>query len=300
MAFLHPLPLDAVWGVGERTGEVLGRLGLRTVADLANAPVGMLRKALGEAAAHHLHELAWARDDRRVSPSRVEKSVSAETTFDVDVADPVVVRRTLLALSTRVGARLRQAGHTGRTVAIKVRLADFRTLSRSRTLPVPTDVAREIFDAAWQLFQVLHQALSAGEQIRLVGVRAEGLATGADVARQLTLGEREQGWREAERAVDAVAARFGGAVVAPASLLRPGSEPAPGPSAAPMPRTGAADQRGGRSADPHTRLPRRGITMPAMPAWPDNSTGVAGSAIGVTTEVAERDFDPLSDPLCPS
>ena len=85
----------------------------------------------------------------------MEKSISAETTFDVDVADPDVIRRTLLALATRVGVRLRQAGHTGRTVAIKVRLADFRTLNRSRTLPAPTDVAREIFARRWALYQAL-------------------------------------------------------------------------------------------------------------------------------------------------
>ena len=100
----------------------------------------------------HLHELAWARDPRPVSTERVEKSISAETTFDVDVDDPDEIRRTLLALATRVGARLRAAGMAGRTVAIKVRLADFRTLSRSRTLPTPTDVAREIFDVAWALY----------------------------------------------------------------------------------------------------------------------------------------------------
>jgi DNA polymerase IV len=219
LEFLHPLPIGALWGVGERTGEVLGRLGLRTVADVASAPLGMLRQALGEASAHHLHELAWARDPRRVDVTRVEKSTSAETTFDTDVADPDVIRRTLLGLSTRVGVRLRGAGHTGRTVAIKVRLSDFRTLNRSRTLPVPTDVARDIFDTAWQLYL----ALSPGDRVRLVGVRVEGLTEGDHTSRQLALGEREHGWREAERAADAAAARFGGAMVGPASLLRPGS-----------------------------------------------------------------------------
>jgi DNA polymerase-4 len=219
LEFLHPLPIGALWGVGERTGEALGRLGLRTVADVANAPLGMLRQALGEASAHHLHELAWARDPRRVNVTRVEKSTSAETTFDTDVADADVIRRTLLGLATRVGVRLREAGHTGRTVAIKVRLSDFRTLNRSRTLPVPTDVARDIFDTAWQLYL----ALSPGDRVRLVGVRVEGLTEGDQTSRQLALGEREHGWREAELAADAAAARFGGAMVGPASLLRPGS-----------------------------------------------------------------------------
>jgi DNA polymerase-4 len=84
LAFLHPLPVEALWGVGERTAEQLRGVGLRTVGDVAQAPIGLLRRAVGEASAVHLHELAWARDPRRVSTERVEKSISAETTFDVD------------------------------------------------------------------------------------------------------------------------------------------------------------------------------------------------------------------------
>ncbi len=218
--FLHPLPIEALWGVGDRTAEALRQLGLRTVGDVAQAPAGMLRQAVGEAGTAHLRALAWARDPRRVQTERVEKSVSAETTFDVDIADADVLRRTLLALANRVGGRLRAAGHAGRTVAIKVRLSDFQTLSRSRTLPRATDVAHEIFDTAWSLFR----ALAPGDRIRLLGVRVESL-TGSDEARQLLLGERESGWREAERAADAAAARFGSSAVRPASLIRRAGEP---------------------------------------------------------------------------
>ncbi|MEV6692873.1 DNA polymerase IV [Micromonospora sp. NPDC051196] len=213
--FLHPLPVSALWGVGERSAEALLRLGLRTVGDLAQAPIGMLRTALGQAAATHLHELAWGRDPRRVSPEQVEKSIGAEVTFDVDVDDPEQLRRTLLALAEKVGARLRDAGQVGRTVSVKVRMSDFRTVSRSRTLEVPTDVAREIFDTAWSLFT----ALPSGDRIRLLGVRAEGLNSADATPRQLTLGEPERGWREAEVAADAAAARFGRSVIGPASLL---------------------------------------------------------------------------------
>lgn len=213
--FLHPLPVSALWGVGERSTETLRRLGLATIGDLAEAPVGMLRKALGEASATHLHELAWGRDPRRVSPEHVEKSIGAEVTFDADVADPLEIRRALLALSDKVGARLRRAGQVGRTVSLKVRLADFRTVNRSRTSGVPTDVAREIFDTVWALYT----ALDPGERIRLVGVRVEGLAAAQDTPRQLTLGAPERGWREAEAAADAAAARFGRSVIGPASLL---------------------------------------------------------------------------------
>jgi DNA polymerase-4 len=213
--FLHPLPVDALWGVGERAAETLHRLGLGTVGELAHAPAGMLRGALGDASAVHLHELSWGRDPRRVVSEHVDKSIGAEMTYDVDVADPAVIRRSLLALADKVGARLRGSGQVGRTIAIKVRLADFRTVNRSRTMPTTTDVAREIFETAWSLFEVL----GATEHIRLIGVRVEGLAAAATASRQLTLGEPEHGWREAEAAADAVAARFGRSIVGPASLL---------------------------------------------------------------------------------
>jgi DNA polymerase-4 len=213
--FLHPLPVDALWGVGERAAETLHRLGLSTVGDLARAPIGMLRGALGDASAGHLHELSWGRDPRTVVSEHAEKSIGAEMTYDTDVADPLVIRRSLLALADKVGARLRGSGQVGRTIAIKVRLADFRTVNRSRTMPTTTDVAREIFETAWALFTVL----GATDHIRLVGVRVEGLVTAAAASRQLTIGEPEHGWREAEAAADAAAARFGRSVVGPASLL---------------------------------------------------------------------------------
>jgi DNA polymerase-4 len=225
LEYLHPLPVSALWGVGERSAEALERMGLRTVLDVAEAPAGLLRRALGDAAAHHLHELASGRDPRRVTPHQVEKSIGAETTFDTDVGDASVIRHTLLGLAGRTAGRLRRAGQAGRTVTLKVRLADFRTLNRSRTLPAPTDVSREIFQTAWSLFEIL----CPGDRIRLVGVRVEGLAGATDAPRQLSFGEPERGWREAERAAEAAAARFGAGVVRPASLLRQPERPAAGP-----------------------------------------------------------------------
>jgi DNA polymerase-4 len=217
--FLHPLPVDALWGVGERAAENLHRLGLGTVGDLARAPVSLLRRAVGDASAAHLHELSWGLDPRRVSPEREDKSIGAEMTFDVDVSDPELIRRSLLALADKTGARLRGAGHVGRTIAIKVRFADFRTINRSRTIRTTTDVAREIFEISWALFEALRGDAGNVGQIRLIGVRVEGLTAASTASRQLTLGEPERGWREAEAAADAVAARFGRASVGPASLL---------------------------------------------------------------------------------
>ncbi|MDT4988751.1 MAG: polymerase [Micromonosporaceae bacterium] len=213
--YLHPLPVEALWGVGERSAETLRRLGLTTVGDLAQVPVATLRSALGVAAAAHLHELAWGRDPRPVVAEHVEKSIGAETTFDVDVTDPDAIRRTLLGLAGKVAGRSRAAGQLGRTVVLKVRLADFQTVSRSRTLPMATDVTREIFETAWSLFE----ALRPGDPVRLIGVRLTGLAPVLEAPRQLTLGERDHGWREAERAADVATARFGRGAVGPASLL---------------------------------------------------------------------------------
>jgi DNA polymerase-4 len=215
LEYLRPLPVEALWGVGERTAESLRRLGLRTVGQLAEAPIGMIRTGVGDASARHLHELANGRDPRSVIAEHVEKSISAETTFDVDIDDPTTLRRTFLALADRVATRLRAGGLAGRTIAIKVRLSDFRTLSRSRTLPSATDVSREIFSTAIELFE----ALAPGDRIRLIGIRAEGLVNASGLARQPALGDRERGWSHAERAADAAVARFGRSAVRPASLL---------------------------------------------------------------------------------
>lgn len=234
LEYLHPLPVSALWGVGERTEEALRRRGIVTVGDVARVPVSALRAAVGDAAAAHLHELSWGRDGRKVTTEHREKSIGAEVTFDVDVDDPDVVRRALLALAGKTAERLRRGEHAGRTVTLKVRLASFQTINRSHTFQTPTDVAREIFVTAWTLFT----ALPRGERVRLVGIRVEGLVSAGSAPRQLTIGDRERGWREAERATDAVTERFGKGVVAPASLLRDGCETGESPPATP-PRGGA-------------------------------------------------------------
>jgi DNA polymerase-4 len=222
LEFLHPLPVSALWGVGERTGAALARLGLKTVGDLAALPLSALRRALGDAHARHLHELAWARDPRRVTPDGPEKSIGAEETFETDVTDPLVVRRELLRLADRAASRLRAAGQVGRTVSIKVRFADFTTVNRSRTLPTPTDVTREIYETARALYAALGLETA---RIRLVGVRIEGLAGADAAARQLTLGAPERGWREAEQAMDAATRRFGRGAVRPGTLVEPAAAP---------------------------------------------------------------------------
>lgn len=218
VAFLHPLPVRALWGVGEKTHEVLAKLGLHTVGDLAATPAETLKRALGQASGSHLHALSWGRDERAVVPHEPDKSVGAEETFAVDVDDPVVVARELLRLSERTAARLRAAGQVGRTVSIKVRFADFTTITRAKTLPEHTDVGRTVYETALALYEALGLERA---RLRLVGVRVEGVREADGVPHQLLLGEKDSGWREAEQAVDRAARRFGAGAVRPAALVQP-------------------------------------------------------------------------------
>jgi DNA polymerase-4 len=211
--FMEPLPVGRLWGVGEKTGEILGRLAIRTVGDLARTPPRVLERLLGEQAARHLSDLARGVDPRHVVPYEAPKSVSHEETFDRDLDEDDDVLRELLGLSGRVAARLRHDGYRARTLVLKVRLANFTTLTRSRTLSDPTDVGAEIYRAVSDLYRGL-----PGERrrIRLLGVQATGLAqAGAD---QLAL-MRGHRWGDVERALDRIERRFGGDAAMQASLL---------------------------------------------------------------------------------
>jgi len=239
VGFLHPLPVGALWGVGEKTEQTLQQLGLHTVGDIANTPVGTLQRALGAAAGSHLSALAWGRDRRKVTPQEPDKSIGAEQTFSVDVDDPAVVTRELLRLAERTAGRLRASDQVGRTVSIKIRFADFTTITRSKTLPEATDVGRVVYETAVALYQALGLERA---RLRLVGVRVEGIADAHGVPHQLALGERESGWREAERAVDKASRRFGAGAVRPATLVEPGADAPPDPGTAPPSSRGKRDR----------------------------------------------------------
>lgn len=221
---LHPLPISALWGVGAKTEESMLRLGLRTVGDLATTPLSALKKMVGEAAGQKLHDLAWGRDPRHVSPGREEKSVGHEVTFAHDVTDPAEIRRELLRMSDLVAIRLRKAGLTGRTVVLKLRFGDFTTITRSHTLPEPTDLGRRIYEEVAQVYEALGRGDS---RIRLVGVRMEQLIPSGDVS--LGLWDTDESWRDAEQAMDAVAERFGRGLVGPATLVRKPTRELPTP-----------------------------------------------------------------------
>ncbi|WP_443627202.1 DNA polymerase IV [Arthrobacter hankyongi] len=214
--FLHTLPVGALWGVGAKTRETLARLGIRTVADLAHTPPSALHKLLG-AAGDHVHRLAWGIDDRAVTPERIEKSIGAEETFDDDVADTGQLRRELLRLAHRTASRLRASGMQCRTVAMKLRYADFTTINRSRRLPEPADSAQQLYAAALQLLEALGPR---PQRVRLVGLRAEQLEPSDGAGRQLTFDGSEDQWRSAEQALDKVNRKYGDAGVLPAALLK--------------------------------------------------------------------------------
>ncbi|MBC2933520.1 DNA polymerase IV [Nocardioides sp. zg-1228] len=219
-SFLHPLDVGELFGVGEKTRTVLRRAGLLTVGDVAHTPLPTLQQTLGRHLGRHLHQLAWGTDRSELSatpgPHEPERSMGADETFARDTADREVVVRELLRLSARVTGRMRAAGVVGRTITLRVRFADFTTITRSRTMPEVTDVTVEVHRAVTRLYDALRLRR---ERLRLVGVRVEGLVPRAMVQRQLVLGEPEHGWAEADRAVDRATRRFGAAAVRPASLV---------------------------------------------------------------------------------
>ncbi|MFZ4510614.1 MAG: DNA polymerase IV [Candidatus Nanopelagicales bacterium] len=219
IAFLHPLPVAALWGVGERTEERLVALGLRTVGDIAHTPVDTLVRALGQASGQRLHDLAWGRDDRDVVPDAAEKSIGNEETFARDVDDPEVIAREILRLAQKVAARARRHGIRGRTVVLKIRFADFTTITRSRTLDTPTDIGQVLYDTAVDLYAALRLQRA---RIRLVGVRLEGLVDLEGSAEQLLFDDGSTASpvdrRAAEVAADRLRERFGHDVVRPARL----------------------------------------------------------------------------------
>jgi len=211
--FIHPLVVGALWGIGEKTAETLARLGIRTVGELAGTPQAILERTLGDASAHALVELAWGRDDRTVVPFEAPKSVSHEETYPRDLDDPDEILREILSLSHRVATRLRGDGYRARTITLKLRLPSFSTLTRSRTLPRPTDVGADVFQVARELYLRLPPGRL---RFRLIGVGTSGLQPAG--AEQIAL-VREGRWGLAEHAIDRIDRRFGRGSAFPAALL---------------------------------------------------------------------------------
>jgi DNA polymerase IV len=224
---LRPLPVSVLWGAGPRTTERLVANGLTTVGDVADVDVRLLRRLVGDALGSQLHTLAHGVDPRRVEPAQEARSISAETTFDEDVDDPVVLERRLQRLATGVARRLREQGLAARTVTVKVRFSDHRDISRSHTVPAATDRTHELVATGRDLLAAMRLERS---RVRLIGFRLSGLGD-ADGVAQLSLLDDEgaaaegeghvpgERWGALDRAADAIVARYGVPAVSFASLL---------------------------------------------------------------------------------
>ncbi|MDR3359168.1 MAG: DNA polymerase IV [Bifidobacteriaceae bacterium] len=214
--FLRPLPVAALWGIGPATKAALDRLGVVSVGDLADTPAQTVARAVGEAGAARLSALARGIDDSPVTPHHSEKSISAESTFERDLPRRgSELRRAVIQLADKTAWRLREAGLMCRTVGVKLRTADFKTFSRSRTPDSPTDSTKAITGLALQLLE----ADWAAGPIRLAGVRLENLAgrSGLPLQMAFDLGHTESD--ELDRVRDRVRRRFGGDSLRPGTLF---------------------------------------------------------------------------------
>jgi DNA polymerase IV len=214
--FLRPLPARALWGVGPATLAKLERFGVRTVGDIADLPAATLVGAFGAGQGRHLARLANGVDDRAVVPDQAPKSIGHEETFPVDLHEARALEREVVRMADAVAWRLRRAGLAARTVTVKVRFPDFRTITRSVTVPTPVDDGPPLARAA----EALLAQVDVAPGVRLLGVSAAGLVEAS--TRQLTLDDAGgPAWHAASGAVDAVRERFGDRAIGPASAVGP-------------------------------------------------------------------------------
>ncbi len=211
--FLHPLPIDRLWGVGPRTRERLEARGIATIGDVAATPLDALERRLGALGAH-VHALAHGRDPREVVPEREAKSIGSENTLDTDVAGEAAIRPWLLRAADAVARRLRDEGLAARGVRVKLRTTDFRLHTRQTLLASATLATRPIVEAA----EALLREFDLGRAVRLVGVAAfdfhegsSGGGGGGGEGEQLDLFDAPTHAHDErlDRTVDAVRKRFG-------------------------------------------------------------------------------------------
>jgi DNA polymerase-4 len=210
-AFLAPLPISRLWGVGEKTAAALAEYSVRTIGDLAALPPDLIERRFGK------HGASLVGRARGIDPDPVHegdpaKSVGHEHTFDVDTSDPEVIERTLLAMADGVAGRLRSAGVRAGTVTVKIRDSRFHTITRQRTLAEPTDLTEPIFRTALELARPEVRGL----RVRLLGVSASNLGE----REQLSLfSPAEPRRRRAIEAADQLRRRYGERAVTRARLL---------------------------------------------------------------------------------
>jgi len=205
-AFLDPLPVGRIWGVGKVTGQSLDRLGIHTIGQLRQCSIQKLNELFGNSGEHYWR-LAQGIDDRRVVPDREARSISHETTFAEDIGDREVLLAWLTELTEQVARRLRRHGLKGRTVELKVRFADFQTITRSLTLPEPTNITQELLQGATQLLatKLPPQHLP----VRLLGFGVTALGDSGQSQRQLFDEPDRERHRQLDRVTDQISEKFG-------------------------------------------------------------------------------------------
>lgn len=256
LRFLHPLPVSALWGIGPKASAKLESLGLFTVGDVADARPQTLYSNLGRARAEHLMALAAGQDPRRVVPQRVDKSISAEHTFFRPLTDHAQIESELTRLALKVASRLRGKNVQAKTVGLKLRVSDFTTYTREVSVERAVDVAAQMQPHLRRLWRELERTALGGRPVRLLGVRAGGLVEANSEPVQLTFDDAQTDdrggparWESAERALDEVVSRFGGAALRPASTLRRPAEDHPRRAAAHR-AEGAGSEGTGRDGTP--------------------------------------------------
>ena len=214
LEFLHALPVEALWGVGPATLAGLQRLGVVTIGDLAELPEGAVLGSLGPTQGRHLLDLARGIDHRPVMPDVDARSISVEETYDRDLEGTEVMEAALLAHAQRLADRLHRSGLAARTVTLKLRFADFATVTRSVTSHTVMDGPRDLYVTAIELLG----QVEIDRPVRLLGLGGSGLEPASE-ARQMPIGA-EGNWARVDEAVAGVRERFGEHSVEPARLLR--------------------------------------------------------------------------------
>lgn len=227
LAFLHPLPVELMWGVGPVTSRALRSLGVETIGDLARLPSSALRSRVGGGAGRHLQALAWNRDPRAVRPVGRAGSVGAQSALGRSGSDARVRAEALLHLADRIGSRMRRKHRSGRTVTVRVRFDDMTSVTRSRTLPHPIDATAAIHAVASELVEAALGAAD-GREVTLVGISLSNLHTDAAVQLELPLGDGAvvrpgsdtgERRRKLDDQLDDVRARFGKDAVGAAAVV---------------------------------------------------------------------------------
>ena len=205
-SFLDPLPVGRLWGVGKMTSQVFESLAIRTIGQLRLLPLETLGTIFGSAGEHYW-QLAHGVDHRQVVPDREAKSISNETTFAADISDLEVLRAWLVDLVEQVARRLRRHDIRGRTIELKVRFADFKTISRSLTLAEPTNITQELLDAGIEL---LTKRLPPRHlPVRLLGFGVQKFADAGRSQQQLFDQPERERHQELDRVTDQITAKFG-------------------------------------------------------------------------------------------